>query len=652
MGVCPNCGKQFSQDNSTCPFDGAQLMRQLPDPMIGTRLPRNYRITGKLGRGAMSVVYAGIYEPLNQPVAIKLLKSHLVSDLPTFKRFQQEAKTAGALEHPNIVGIFDFGVTNQGVPYLIMELLQGESLAERFKRSKGLSVDAVISLFAQAADALFYTHERGIIHRDVKPSNILIVLEKGEATVKIVDFGIAKMQTCEGGSVQNELTGTGEVFGTPLYVSPEQAMGRTLDARADIYSLGCVMYEAIVGRPPFNAPTAFDVIRMQITEPAPPLQDLRPDLTLPPSLVAAVERCMQKDPALRFQTMAELHAVLQQAQIELSCGITDPNQKSDRISKSRRRTSDSAIPTIPRRNSQSQIQTVGTRRNSSSMNPTVDPLMQASPSVAPSPPVKRSLAARLFNAVASSCILGCLAGVMILVARDFVTTLDHAHKPANNSEVRTAQSAVSMLDYMNPKAAKLLQSAQAKIAKRQYKTAEDDCLKALAIAQANNQADAQGVIETELCTIYTGLRDYKTALKHGQTASLLLSKRKKVGKSELRDAMRASAIASYHLGEFEDAQSLFEQALQLDDDVWGRNHALYISDLSGLGRVYEDAQRYDKAEESYRQALSLAENLYGRDDKRIAASVENLGRFLTARKRTVEARAYERRWQELSSAKH
>lgn len=556
-------------------------MRTLPDPMIGTMLPRHYRITGKLGRGAMSMVYGGIYEPLNQPVAIKLLKSHLVSDLPTFKRFQQEAKTAGALEHPNIVGILDFGVTDQGVPYLIMELLQGESLSERLKRCKSMPVDSVISLFAQAGDALQYTHERGIIHRDVKPSNILIVLEHGEDMVKIVDFGIAKMQTMEGGTGgAAELTATGEVFGTPLYVSPEQAMGRPLDSRADIYSLGCVMYEALAGVPPFNAPTAFDVIRMQITENAKPIEDARPDLHIPPSLAVAIERAMAKDPNARYQTMAELLADLQQAQLELTSGVRATRTNVKRNSPS------GTMPILQAPN--------GRGRVSSSKESVVS-------NAVPQMTLRRTLPVMPFLV---ACVSGCLAGVLILFCLDLKSKLEHPE----SAQAQGSKHSTDKKDPMVAKAVSLIDLCTKETAKHNLPAALTAGKKAVAMLEKDRDGH-----ETELAAAYRSLGIVYYYMHQGAKAEPLLVQaweidKQMVGEESATCAGDLSNLAKVFEDQkkFDKAETYYRRALAICEKVYGRTDRRLVNRLKNLADFLHRQKRSVEARTLDRRAREVA----------------------------------------------
>lgn len=339
--TCARCNQEYTEGTRFCPEDGSELMMTMVDPLIGTSLPRRYRILAPLGRGSMSVVYKGSYEPLDQPVAIKMLKSHLVDDIQSSRRFQQEIKTAGAMNHPNIVGILDFGVTERGVPYLIMEYLEGLSLGEILKKEGRIPVSRAIKLFTQAADALAYAHrEFGVIHRDIKPNNIMLVDTKDETdVVKIVDFGIAKVQqsgttnrsgqrpalgslsdnpnqhtnqnTAAGDTAIGGVTFHGELLGTPLYMSPEQSTGKELDGRSDIYSLGCVLYHALTGKPPFMGDTILDTIRMQISSTPQSIEQARPDLFFPERLQQLITKCLAKDPRVRYQRMEHLSADLE-----------------------------------------------------------------------------------------------------------------------------------------------------------------------------------------------------------------------------------------------------------------------------------------------------------------------------------------------------
>src|SRR4030095_3436452 len=195
-----------------------------PESLVGTSIADKYEILSVLGQGGMSVVYKARHLLMKKAVAIKVLLPQLVLNPQSLKRFQQEASASSSLSHPNVITVYDFGVSAQGLPYLVMDLLYGDSLADEVKNNGPLEVGRALKIFIQAADALYEAHRKGVIHRDLKPSNIMLVSTDTSADiVKIVDFGIAKVLPQEGDDVQ-KLTQTGEIFGSPYYMSPEQCM--------------------------------------------------------------------------------------------------------------------------------------------------------------------------------------------------------------------------------------------------------------------------------------------------------------------------------------------------------------------------------------------------------------------------------------------
>lgn len=280
------------------------------DNLIGAVLSDKYRILEEVGRGGMSVVYKAIQEFVERPVAIKMLQSQLVSDQLSVKRFQQEAQAASLLKHESIIKTYDFGIVN-GRPYLVMDFLLGESLADVIKRDNQVDADRVMRIFIQACDALAHAHRHGVIHRDLKCSNIMLTDEadgRGEQ-VKVVDFGIAKLMPSSGRQSQN-LTQTGEIFGSPIYMSPEQCLGHQLDARSDIYSMGTMMYEALTGYPALMGRTIVETMEMQVRESPRAFSDIRPDLQLPNELERVVLRSLEKKPENRYQSMEEMRDAL------------------------------------------------------------------------------------------------------------------------------------------------------------------------------------------------------------------------------------------------------------------------------------------------------------------------------------------------------
>ncbi|HEY9790554.1 MAG TPA: protein kinase [Candidatus Obscuribacterales bacterium] len=262
----------------------------------GTILDEQFEIQSLIGRGGMAVVYQAKDLRMDRLVAIKMLTSRLQGDDGALKRFQREAVAVATLSHPNIVSVFGLGKFNDQ-PYVIMELLEGTTLADLIRDNANLGVEYKIGLFLQILDALSYAHSKGVIHRDLKPRNIMLV--NSNATVKLVDFGIAKILSQAGKQVQT-LTQTGELFGTVSYMSPEQCRGEPLDARADIYSMGCLMYEVLSGRVPFEGASAYALMAKHLDQQLsqPPCDD--------PVLSAIVFSALAKDPQHRPQSAEEL----------------------------------------------------------------------------------------------------------------------------------------------------------------------------------------------------------------------------------------------------------------------------------------------------------------------------------------------------------
>jgi serine/threonine-protein kinase len=263
-------------------------------------LDGRYTVERELGAGGMATVYVATDLKHNRRVAIKVMRPEVSHALGS-TRFLREIAVAAQLRHPNIVPLFDSGDAN-GLLYFVMPLVDGESLRARLKRERQLPIDEALRIAGEVADALKYAHERGIIHRDIKPENIL--LESGHAM--LTDFGIARVSS---GSGERKLTDTGLVIGTPAYMSPEQAVGdSTIDARSDEYALGTVLYEMLIGEPPFTGPNAQAVLARMLKEPVPDMRTVRE--TIPPGLEGVVDRALARAPADRYATIGELQAAL------------------------------------------------------------------------------------------------------------------------------------------------------------------------------------------------------------------------------------------------------------------------------------------------------------------------------------------------------
>lgn len=278
------------------------------DPMVGRKVADRWELTELLGEGSMSTVYKARELATGKPVVLKALHQHLLAKLPNVKRFEQRAKANSNLRHPNINNFYDFYLGPSNEIYLVCEWLSGQSLEDLLSKSGHLPVNRTIDIFIHVCEALEYAHTEKILHRDLKPSNIAVVKSGGQEQVRVVDFGIAKLLSEESDEVKSNqyITHTREVFGSPLYMSPEQCMGKKLDPRSDIYSLGCVMYETISGKPPFVGKNVLETAYKHMNEAPKPLTADQPDDPVLARFEVVVLKTLAKDADNRYQSVDDL----------------------------------------------------------------------------------------------------------------------------------------------------------------------------------------------------------------------------------------------------------------------------------------------------------------------------------------------------------
>jgi serine/threonine protein kinase len=313
MKYCPLCAREFDNAVEVCDVDGAALkiagVKQ--DLYIGKLIKGRYNVISKIGEGGMGSVYLAEQVSIGRKVALKVLQGTYASDDEFIGRFRREARLAASLNHRNIVTVYDFDQGNDGSLFIAMEYLQGTKLSDVIRRDGPLEINRAVRLAIQIAEGLGIAHQSGVIHRDIKPDNIMVVGNRGVEEIKLMDFGIARIM--DTGSTTSNLTRAGMIMGTPAYMAPEQAEGATVSEQTDIYALGIVLYEMLSGSVPFKASTPSAVLIKQLQEIPTPLRKLRREV--PGPLDSVVMRSLEKKPQKRPRDMREIAAQLQKLDV-------------------------------------------------------------------------------------------------------------------------------------------------------------------------------------------------------------------------------------------------------------------------------------------------------------------------------------------------
>ncbi len=306
MKTCPTCGREFPDNVKFCPNDGQTLKAKAPTAdLVGQVVADRYHIIKKLGEGGMGAVYLGEHVKMGRKSAIKVMAPSMAQDPDAIGRFNREAANASRISHPNVCQIYDFGETPDGIIYLAMEFIEGQSLTGLIEKEGALPAPRAASILKQAADALQAAHDLGIVHRDIKPDNIMVVQGRdGSDVVKVVDFGIAR--AVGGDEAGQKVTKTGLVVGTPEYMSPEQLSGDKLDGRSDIYSLGLVLYRMLTGVLPFQADSAQETMIKRLTDDPMPLVEARPDIVFPDAMQPVLDKALARMRDDRYQNAGQL----------------------------------------------------------------------------------------------------------------------------------------------------------------------------------------------------------------------------------------------------------------------------------------------------------------------------------------------------------
>ncbi len=313
MASCAACAGAVQLQDTFCARCGAPVT----DPFIGQLVGERYRIASRIGLGGMGAVYRAEHTMMRRDLAIKVLLPELSGKEEFARRFEREAESASRLDHPNIITVTDFGRTAEGSLFLVMEFLAGTSLSQAIAGGP-MPVTRAVAIERQILRALDHAHGAGVVHRDLKPENIMLVERDGQSdVVKILDFGIAKVTEPQSGSPGGEaLTQAGVIFGTPEYLSPEQALGEAVDPRADIYAAGVILYEMLAGRRPFESEDKVKIISMHLAHAPPRIRDVNPNVQLPLPLEQAVLQALEKSRENRFATAAAFLQALDDAEAQ------------------------------------------------------------------------------------------------------------------------------------------------------------------------------------------------------------------------------------------------------------------------------------------------------------------------------------------------
>jgi eukaryotic-like serine/threonine-protein kinase len=337
MKKCPQCGKEFETTNTLCPYDGA-VLKKADDALLGTTLADKYRIEERLSDGGMGTVYRGTHILMDKTVAVKVLHPTLAADEKIVARFSREARAASRISHPHALSVTDFGESDNGIVFLVMEYLQGSTLKDVIRQDGPLPLSRAVEIMRQVSSALDAAHAQGVVHRDLKSDNIMLVdLDSHSDWAKVLDFGIAKIQEPLG--QDPALTAPNLIIGTPQYMSPEQcSQSQDIDHRTDIYSLGVILFEMLSGHVPFSGESPTAIMMKHLQEAPPSILDERKDL--PEAVNMVISKAMAKVPSSRFETPGLFAEALEAAaSTSLSeervdpAALTDPNhgRETDRI---------------------------------------------------------------------------------------------------------------------------------------------------------------------------------------------------------------------------------------------------------------------------------------------------------------------------------
>lgn len=667
-----SCGKEFAPAMIICPDDDTLLTPVLVDTLIGTTLADKYQIIEKLGSGGMGLVYKAKHSLMKRMVAIKLMLPQFAASATALKRFRQEAQAASHLNHPNILKVYDFGVTPQGLPYLVMDLLEGTNLSAELTVKNFLPIDRALNIFVQTCAALSHAHQKGVIHRDLKPGNIMMVEYDGQHdVVQIVDFGMAKILTDMDGDTE-ELTKTGEVFGSPMYMSPEQCMGRELDARSDIYSLGCVMYRTLTGKPAVAGASAMECFNKHATAVPASFADVAPELMLPPSLEAIVFKAMAKEIDDRYESMSELRdqlmyelSLLSEISSSMPAGTVrafQPAQVAGQNISQQNLQSQSAIT--------AQSQSAGTSQSAAPQTSMPSQqLQQQQPYLDTSNVDISSVAARIANQSSNSVMradesptqLSAMNMSQFESANSMTQTQYQPSGPAARKGLIWASiagiilvagaAAVSVIPKNSPQApaavaekdeyGDLIRQGQSSFDHGDYSEALKKFKVALEKARSAGDYEHK-VAESRMCLgrTYVETQQFDEAQKEFQEVLKIRESEKKLQALDATEAMNELGKIYRVRGQYGQAQQFFNRALTYRKNYTGPDHAAVAETLADLGNLALAQKQFKKASDLLAQAESVASSTQGLADINQANIFSAIGQAYQLQGKYDKATAY------------